>query len=516
MEPAAERLTAGEEIVGLPRLIELLQLDKCEKVIRKWIGAKKQGSKQTAPSNSIVIQDGQLNEIVDQAEAALLASDLPIYARSTTLVRVVKVGKTMADDGIRREAGVTMLMPVHPAWLVQAMAIASPWAKPTGEDGKLLRTDPPEKYARAILARVGGWNCPELVAVVTTPTIDAQHRVIQKPGYDNQSGILLDFEEGAFPPIDERPSKESSEKALADIRHLLSGFPFVDEAAESVAISAILAAIIRASLPTAPLHAFDAPTPGTGKSFLADVIGLIATGHRPPAMSQGGDEEETEKRLSVVLQAGDPVLLIDNCERALKGDFLCSMLTQEIVQARILGRSERVLIPCKTLVLATGNNMSIVGDMTRRALVCRLDSGVDQPQHREFEFNPVDLVKQDRGKYVSDALTILAGYIAAEKPTPMKPFGSFEDYGLVREALVWLGMPDPVETHQALTQADPNRTDVAEVMTAWREVFGSEPQTLAEVHATVICSRMSNTRSCCNSSRIEQRGSGKLARSDGG
>ena len=66
----------------------------------------------------------------------------------------------------------------------------------------------------------------------TTPTIDAQHRVIQKPGYDSQSRILLDFEEGAFPPIDERPSKESSEKALADIRYLLSGFPFVDEAAE--------------------------------------------------------------------------------------------------------------------------------------------------------------------------------------------------------------------------------------------------------------------------------------------
>ena len=57
-------------------------------------------------------------------------------------------------------------------------------------------------------------------------------------------------------------------------------------------------------------------------------------------MSQGSDEEETEKRLSVVLQAGDPVLLIDNCERALKGEFLCSMLTQEILQARILGRSD--------------------------------------------------------------------------------------------------------------------------------------------------------------------------------
>ena len=135
VEPAAERLADGEEIVGLPRLIELLSLDKCEKAIRKWTGAKKRGPKQNAPSNAIVAEDGKLIEIVDQAQAALLASSLPIYARNTTLVRVLKVGKAMADDGIRRDTGVTMLMPVEPAWLVHAMAEASPWAKPKGKEG---------------------------------------------------------------------------------------------------------------------------------------------------------------------------------------------------------------------------------------------------------------------------------------------------------------------------------------------------------------------------------------------
>ena len=73
-------------------------------------------------------------------------------------MRVIKVGKAPADDGIRREAGVTMLLPVEPAWLVQAMAKAADWFKPAGKDKDPLPVDPPEKYARALLALPGDGN----------------------------------------------------------------------------------------------------------------------------------------------------------------------------------------------------------------------------------------------------------------------------------------------------------------------------------------------------------------------
>ena len=61
--------------------------------------------------------------------------------------------------------------------------------------------------------------------------------------------------------------------------------------------------------------------PGTGNSspIVWGNLGLLATGVRPPAMSQGKSEDEDEKRLSTVLFAGDPVIHIDNCERALVG-----------------------------------------------------------------------------------------------------------------------------------------------------------------------------------------------------
>ena len=176
------------------------------------------------------------------------------------------------------------------------------------------------------------------------------------------------------------PTRDDAEAALGTLLRPLRGFPFVNAAAaRSVVLSALLTALVRRSLRSAPLHGFDAPTAGTGKSLLAELVGLLATGVRPPAMSQGKSEDEDEKRLSTVLFAGDPVIHIDNCERALVGDFLCSMLTQEVVQARVLGYSERRVLPSTALVLASGNNLTCVGDVSRRTVVCRLDAEVERP-----------------------------------------------------------------------------------------------------------------------------------------
>ena len=38
---------------------------------------------------------------------------------------------------------------------------------------------------------------------------------------------------------------------------------------------------------------------------------------------------------------------------------------------------------------ATGNNLVLVGDMTRRALLCRLDPERERPELRRFDSDPV-------------------------------------------------------------------------------------------------------------------------------
>ena len=93
-------------------------------------------------------------------------------------------------------------------------------------------------------------------------------------------------------------------------------FPFLNIYAvlrRKIALSAFLTACIRRSLPSAPMHAFTSPVPGSGKSMLVDLASIIATGEIAAVISQGKTDEEFEKRLGACLLAGDPIIAIDNC-----------------------------------------------------------------------------------------------------------------------------------------------------------------------------------------------------------
>ena len=64
---------------------------------------------------------------------------------------------------------------------------------------------------------------------------------------------------------------------------------------------------------------------------------------------------------------GKQLIAIDNCNFPLDGDLLNQALTQGTLEMRILGQSRDVVTRCATVNTATGNNLIIVGDLTRRA-----------------------------------------------------------------------------------------------------------------------------------------------------
>jgi hypothetical protein len=257
-------------------------------------------------------------------------------------------------------------------------------------------------------------------------------------------------------------------------------FAFATRADRSVLLSAVLTALIRRTLPAAPMFAIDAPAASSGKSLLTETVGIIATGHKPTMMSQGKSAEEDEKRLATVLMAGDAVVVTDNCERPIGGDTLCSMLTQEYIAARILGKSELARLPTNTLLMATGNNLTFGIDVARRVLICRLDTGEERPDLIEYDFDPRDEALADRPKLVAAGLTVLRAYIAAGKPTPLVKLGSFEKWNLVREALVWLGEADPAETRERIIADDPRKGELVDLLRIWVDVLGSRPVFLSE------------------------------------
>ncbi len=430
----------------------------------------------------ILILPGRLPSAVSRAEQALIEAGVPIYQRYDSLVRVVKLPDGNGEDGIRRDNGALILKPIAPAWLRERFAIVASWVKMNAKGAKVA-ADPPPDAANVYLARAGEWQVPFLQAITQIPTLRTDGTILQEPGYDSRSAILYDPGSIEFPAVPENPTKEEAQAALEVLSRPFRKFCFARPVDRSVAMAAILTALVRRMFPSAPLFIIEAPTAGTGKSLFCETLGIIAMGHKPAMMSQGKTSEEQEKRLSSVLMAGDPVIVIDNCDRPIEGDFLCSMLTQEWVQPRILGKSEVLRLPTRNLVVATGNNPEVAGDVTRRTLKCRLDAQVERPDQLQYDFDPRDEAYADRAKLVVAGLTVVRAYIVAGYPNRLDRIGSFEQWNIIREALVWLGMTDPAEMREQIFDDDPRKGELIDLLRLWWKALGEERLTLSDLAA---------------------------------
>ena len=134
-----------------------------------------------------------------------------------------------------------------------------------------------------------------------------------------------------------------------------------------------------------PMFVFDANSSGSGKTKLADIIGILLTGRVTVKVSYSESSEEMDKRLLSIAIASDPIVLFDNLENgsALGGSALDKTLTAGVVSGRILGTSKMTgALPVRSVFYATGNNLSVAGDGLRRFIPCRIESKVDRPASR--------------------------------------------------------------------------------------------------------------------------------------
>ncbi|MFN3960569.1 MAG: bifunctional DNA primase/polymerase [Parvularculaceae bacterium] len=455
---AAEKRATGEAVTGLPAFLDHIGMTACEKRLREWLQFGDAGEKTVVPDGAIFLGP-ELHAVLREVESLFIERSGRIYRRHAELVRVSTLEEKQEEDGVVRHAGLVELRHAAPNWLaVEASRVGAFFRR--GLNGP-VKVEPPAKLMAMLHAVADESRFPVIRGLSMTPTL-----ACERPGYDPESKLFLAFPEGMFPSAPMQPTREEAEAALARLAHPLREFPFISEAARSVALSGIISAVVRGEMRTCPLHMIDAPAAGTGKTKLAEIIGIMGTGVPPSGVTHSADGEENEKRLVSILRTGDPVVLIDNVSSDLEGDFLCAMLTNETVQARILGLSERVRLSTRVLMLATGNNIRLRGDMARRAVVCRLDAKMTNPEDRKFDFDPVADVKAARPQLVADALTVVRAYIAVGRPASLPSYGSFEDWDLVRGSLVWLGYADPAETRLAVKDDNPLVEERAEVLGA--------------------------------------------------
>ena len=422
----------------------------------------------------IAITNGELDRVVDEAENALLSSGIGIYQRGGVLVRAV-TEPVVTPRGIERGDDALLIKQVEQDWLVEAFTRVAHFQVWDGRSESLRRVDCPSKVARTYLARAGEWAAPPLLGLIEAPTIRPDGSVLEAAGYDQATGLLFEPGRTRFNRVPTAPTLEDAKAAVAQFRELLAGFPFEDEHDFSIVLACILTALTRRNLPCAPLFAFNAHKPSSGKSLLTDVVCLIATGRPAAKMTPTSEEEEETKRLFTLLLQGDTVAVIDNIMAPWFSAAMCTILTEETFEGRVLGRSASAKVSTCVTWMCTGNNLVLLGDLTTRALRCDLDPQMERPETRKFDVDLREWIPRHRAQLVPAALTILRAYHLAGAPAVDYQPSRFETWDRrIRAPLLWAGVADPCLSFSDLEAGDTVKSQVTMLLAAWHRDLGSE------------------------------------------
>ena len=160
---------------------------------------------------------------------------------------------------------------------------------------------------------------------------------------------------------------------------------------------------------------------------------------------------------------------------------MAAFITAPVFADRILGKSESAKLPNRAVLLLTGNNMTLAGDMPRRVIICRVDPGTDQPFARQFALDPLRYVIDNRGRLIAAAcILIRAAKIHATNRAPGR-MASFEDWDdMVRQAVCWINdavapgeFGDVMDLVKDAQASDPEADSLLGLLEALHHRFGA-------------------------------------------
>ncbi|MFO0839079.1 MAG: hypothetical protein U1D55_11215 [Phycisphaerae bacterium] len=417
-----------------------------------------------------VFIDTNEHRVVCETVSALNA-DPDIYQRGNMLVRVIR--STHPRDGIIRAKGAAMITALPAANLRERMTRYAAFTK-LDRQGEEVPAHPPVWLVSAVDAR-GDWpGIRHLLGVSDAPVLRADGSIKQTPGYDPATGVLYE-PATVFPEIPDGINIDDAHAAMTALLDVVCDFRFESEEHKAAWLAGLLTPLARFAFegPT-PLFLIDANVRGAGKGLLAQTIGWIVLGREMPVSSYAHDSDEMRKKITAIAIAGDRMLLFDNLEGMFGNDALDRALTSTRWKDRILGKSQEIELPLIPAWYATGNNVQVAADTTRRIIHVRLDVLDEHPEDRTGFKHPnlLPWIAEYRGVLLTRAITILAAYCRAGRPSQnLTPFGSFERWSaIVREAVVWVGLPDPCLTRTRLVEAADTTTDaLVQFIAAWEQ-----------------------------------------------
>jgi hypothetical protein len=339
---------------------------------------------------------------------------------------------------------------------------------------------------------------PIVVGAITSPTMRKDSSLLLEPGYDKATGLF--YRPSGYmrlPTVPDNPTEADADKALQLLNDLIDGFPFegekeikercgseiVKSVSRSAALAGIMTSVARVAIDgPVPLFVVTAPDARTGKTFLVHLAGLISTGYIPVPVAGSEKKEEFEKRVETAALTGRVFLHFNNMPNGMvvDSDRLAEFCTEGRVTIRKLGRHEEGDCDCRaTVVWLNGNQIKMSKDLVPRSAGIRLNAEMERPEEQRFNFDPMDRVRADRGKYLAAVFTIIRAIRTARRNNPdlmknksWKRVAGFEKWSDdIQQALVWRGMADPLGDMEAMRAADPADDNLRHLLHTLDEAF---------------------------------------------
>lgn len=341
-----------------------------------------------------------------------------------------------------------------------------------GRSGEWEVCNPPHNLINTLLFNQDRKHLQTLMGIAHQPYFDANGKLITTPGFNPETGLYACF--GVDDYTVSAPSMDDAKQALRMLKAELAEFEFQKPEDLAAALCAMLTAVVRPGLQLAPAFNISAAMSGSGKSFFASLIVLLATPLHPYVTSYPTTAAEAIKVILAMLLEKPPVILFDDMQTDWKPfGAINKALTSPTTTERVLGKSVTATARTNALFLGTGNNREPQQDMRRRVVTIRL---APKSVMQHFEHNPHKQISKYRSVYVGFALTIIQAFLLhAKRDDTLTPIGSFEEWSkLCREPLIWLGEPDPASSLINQVKDNTDNEGLAALLKQWRSMYGDE------------------------------------------
>jgi hypothetical protein len=420
----------------------------------------------------------QLKDKLSDLSEAIAA----INSQSPFLFRGLSGLVTISHDALNE----VKIRRVGRAAMASLASRAAFWVSTNEREGQ-SEVHPPRDLCESYLEDETYWKAvPPLERVASAPFFAPDGTLCDRSGYYQAARTWLSLPEG-FDMSDTTPTPENVAAAkILLLQTILGEVAFADDCSRSHALALMILPFVRAMIsgPT-PLHLWNAPMRGSGKSYAAELC--IAPFAVPSAQVEKGNAEEWRKSIFTKLVLGPSHIFLDNITGSLNSAMLDAAITAEsgYVEERLTGTGEMVKASTRCVWVATANNARLTEDAASRSIVISIDANCENPDKRHFSHDPAAYIREHRGEVCGAIITLVRAWQAAGEPSYQgdkkcrfpKWLGTM---GGILETNGINGLLENLEeTHDAIGA---NQTDEWHEFTEiWAEEFGDVPQTASEL-----------------------------------